>query len=602
MKGTLSNDISNLKNRVINIAIWVGLVFGAITYLISLTRINEFGFKWFYALDVVFLFIIFMVVLFINRISDKVKSSLLIFTLIQAFLVKTYFLGLGTPNILYPIMAAFFGSIYLSLRANLIWLTITVIGYVSLAYAHLNGIITPFIAPEEFTNQLSNWINTLLLIVGTIGVISVYIFIFGKKVEQMMEEINVKNREIEKRQADINALIEGTHHIIGLFDEELNLVDYNQAFEHYALQTDNLKIKRGMNVLDKLNRPQAELFRGFLSRALKGEKFRELIEYPLEGDYVLYFLLSYNPIYENGKVVRVSMFVEDITELQSSKKELEKHSRHLEDLVKERTHELEATNEELSATNEELFLQREELEKALSSLKSAQEKLIESEKMASLGFLSAGVAHEINNPLNFIKGGKEGLKVYFENSEYKSDPHLEKLLDAIDEGVKRASAIVTSLDQFSKDESKSNDNIDLSRLIKSCIILSQSQIKGKADIQTEFCTKKIIITGNKGKLHQAFLNIIINAEQAIESEGKINIKSICNKTTVTVEISDNGVGIDSSVLSRISEPFFTTKDPGKGTGIGLSITRKIIKEHSGDIEFNSVPGKGTKVSVTLPIH
>jgi C4-dicarboxylate-specific signal transduction histidine kinase len=127
--------------------------------------------------------------------------------------------------------------------------------------------------------------------------------------------------------------------------------------------------------------------------------------------------------------------------------QLEKYKNHLELLVKERTEEVETTNEELKATNEELYAQREELTSTLEKLKSAQEKLVQAEKMASIGVLAAGVAHEINNPLNFIQGGATGLKDILEKCE-NSEEDAQVLLDAIHEGIERASAIVSSPESF----------------------------------------------------------------------------------------------------------------------------------------------------------
>jgi signal transduction histidine kinase len=290
-----------------------------------------------------------------------------------------------------------------------------------------------------------------------------------------------------------------------------------------------------------------------------------------------------------------------IDTLNSKNEELEKYKNRLEFLVKERTEELETTNEELLSTNEELNQQREELKTILNDLKQAQSRLISAEKMSSLGILSAGIAHEINNPLNFIQGGLWGLKNYFEEHKTTNDKEIDMLLKAIEEGVFRASEIVSSLNHFNRQTESKQEDCDIHKTIDNCLVILGGEINGRIDVVKNFTKESPIIKGNDGKLHQAILNILTNSVQAITNEGVIKIDTKVEKNNFIIIIEDTGEGISKDDLTKILDPFFTTKAPGKGTGLGLSITHSIIEEHLGEIKYESEINKGTQVTIILPL-
>ncbi len=290
--------------------------------------------------------------------------------------------------------------------------------------------------------------------------------------------------------------------------------------------------------------------------------------------------------------------------------DLKKHKENLEMLVQEKTNDLNAAIEELKATNDELFYKNEiinnqniELKATLQHLKETQSHLLQSEKMASLGILTAGVAHEINNPLNFIMGAYIGLEKQFSNYNI-DDQNVFVLLNSIKTGVERISTIVSSLNHFSQSNTCNNEQCHINSILDNCLIILSNQISEGVIIHREYAENPIPIKGNMANLHHAFLNILSNSLQAIEQKGIITIKTLINSTKnrLIIEISDTGKGISKENIGKVTEPFFTTKDPGKGIGLGLSITYKIIKDHQGILEFDSVIDKGTSVRVELPAN
>ena len=313
------------------------------------------------------------------------------------------------------------------------------------------------------------------------------------------------------------------------------------------------------------------------------------------------FLISGAPIKDsNGKVIGSIGSMMDITEKKKIEKELAKYRQHLEFLVKERTEELAATNEELMSTNEELHCQREELETTLKNLKNTQQQLIHAEKMASLGVLASGIAHEINNPLNFIRGGAFAIEQYLEDEFKDKLKEISPLLEGINEGVERASDIVSSLKHYSHSNPVKLGTCNINSIIENCLTMLRNKIDGRITIIRDLDNSIDDFKCNEGKLHQAILNILLNAVQAIEGTGSIKINTLYNNLTIIILISDTGVGISKENLTKVLDPFFTTKEAGKGTGLGLSITYNILEEIGGSISINSKIGKGTDVEIKIP--
>jgi len=310
----------------------------------------------------------------------------------------------------------------------------------------------------------------------------------------------------------------------------------------------------------------------------------------------------------------------DISYLKEKEKELQKEiQRRIE-----AENEAASINEELHSANDQLREQHEELDAAISQLIETQKQLILSEKMASLGVLIAGVAHEINNPINFINGGIIGLNSCIKSivkllNLYKSNINraeieqfekeidiefslqsLEQLQNGIEVGITQIVEIVRSLQTVSRNSSTKIKTIDINQIIDFSLIIFHNQYKGRINVVKNYGNIPHI-NGNESNIQQVIMNLISNAIQSIESNGQITITTKCNDTTILLQIEDNGNGIPENIQGKIFDPFFTTKEVGKGTGLGLYIVFEIIQEHKGNITFESKEGLGTIFKISLPI-
>jgi signal transduction histidine kinase len=296
----------------------------------------------------------------------------------------------------------------------------------------------------------------------------------------------------------------------------------------------------------------------------------------------------------------------------------------LELKVNERTVELSASNQELNKT--------------LEDLKQTQTQLVESEKMASLGQLTAGIAHEINNPINFVTSNinplKRDIDMMFnamarieslgmselspadkqkQINDYKEELDFEyltieinQLIKGINEGANRTAEIVKGLKIFSRLDEDDLKRANLNEGLESTMVIANNLLNNKIKVIKEYGDLPLVEC-YPGKLNQVFLNIISNAAYAVQKRfgdslgGEITIATTHDESNVSIKIKDNGIGMDAQTQRKIFEPFFTTKDVGEGTGLGMSIAYNTIKKHNGLILVNSEPGKGTEFILQLPV-
>jgi two-component system NtrC family sensor kinase len=269
-----------------------------------------------------------------------------------------------------------------------------------------------------------------------------------------------------------------------------------------------------------------------------------------------------------------------------------------------------------------------ELEKTNLDLRETQSQLVQSAKLASIGQLVAGVAHELNNPIGFIYSNMDPLKDYStallelidiaENNpdkltQAKADKDLAyisqdlpKLIASCEDGARRVKDIVIGLRNFSRLEEKSSIPTNIIEIIETTIQLLASEFKNRIELEKDF--KELpLIQCNRSQISQVIMNLLSNATQAIQGNGKIWIstklitKQGDEKEKICISIQDNGLGIPANAIEKIFDPFFTTKEVGRGTGLGLSISYGIIQNHGGTIQVRSEEGKGTEFTVFLPI-
>jgi two-component system NtrC family sensor kinase len=247
---------------------------------------------------------------------------------------------------------------------------------------------------------------------------------------------------------------------------------------------------------------------------------------------------------------------------------------------------------------DETLERNKELAEINARLQTAQAQLIQSEKLASVGQLTAGIVHDVKNPLAVIKGLAEEL-----SEEFSIDPSMKDQLKTIRESATKASTIVTDLLKFARQSTPELERRDLRETIEASLRLTEYLArKGKVEVKIDLPSNPVLIWYDAQQIEQVLINLIGNAIQAMKNGGTVRINLSQAENSIALSVQDNGVGIPEKNLQRIFDPFFTTKPEGEGTGLGLSVSFGIITRHRGQISVDSKPGLGTTFTILLPIE
>lgn len=596
------NEIQKIKEVVVNRIVFLTIFFLTPAYVISILRGFEIGWHTIsYYHTLLYIFILALTI-FRKKLNFVVKivSLSLVYSLISILALFNFALAGGHYYIFITIAIL---SLLINRKFAIVATLLLFISFILIGFAYVNHVLEPITNLNDLAHSPLHWGTT---VVSIFSITIIFIYAFGDIYRELISSFE----DIKLAEQKYKVLFEEANDAITLLKDGVFFDCNEKASEYFKLSKKELI---GKSVKELSPETQAD---GQNSE----EKAMELVKLTLEGETQQF---EWQHTRSNGEIFNVSVslnrvklkneiyiqgILRDITESIRQKRELEYHKKNLEELVKSRTIDLEATTEEWKSTGEDLAEknaiienQNEELQSTLKHLKETQTQLLQSEKMASLGTLTAGVSHEINNPLNYLSGSYYALVKYFEKHGSKDERTTNLLLTSIDTAVNRISSIVEGLNQFSRDNTNSNEDCDIHLILDNCLTVLYGKYLHRIVVKKELCQENVIVEGNIGKLHQVFLNILQNSIQAIEKEGQISIKTHCESEEAIVIITDTGCGISEENLPKITDPFFTTKDPGVGTGLGLSISYSIIQDHRGKIQFESEEGSWTKATITLPI-
>ncbi len=346
--------------------------------------------------------------------------------------------------------------------------------------------------------------------------------------------------------------------------------------------------------------------------------------FPHMGDHGRWLFFTAAPLYDaSGQRIGAIETLQDVTHRRQAEEDLRRYQNELEHLVAQRT-------TELAEANTELKNERQELQQLLARMEATQHQLLQSEKMAAIGQLAAGVAHEINNPVGFVNSNLGTLKTYVERLLELLATHEKAAAGQVDrstldaarqaadldflkddlpalivesqDGLNRVTRIVQDLKDFSRVDQAESQLADLNAALESTLNVVWNELKYKAEVIRELAPLPEVECV-PAQINQVFMNLLVNAAQAIETRGRITVRSGTQDGLVWFEVEDTGKGMPAEVRKRIFEPFFTTKPVGKGTGLGLSISYDIVvKKHGGRFDVQSEPGQGTTFRFWLPLQ
>tara|TARA_R110002050_G_scaffold297339_1_gene458587 strand:+ start:6197 stop:8044 length:1848 start_codon:yes stop_codon:yes gene_type:complete len=613
----MSTELTNIKDEIINKVVVLSAIFFAPTYVFSLLRWFEMGWQNIYVIHSVVFFGAILLAVFRKKINYNIKTiviSLLYLSVAIAGIIKFALNGGFYFVVIAIAILAILANRKVAMAMGIFMMTL----FVAIGIGFITHNLEPIVDLNKLVYSPSHW---ALILTSIFSFTIIFIYGFGNVYQKLIHSIatkdattaklRVQKQLLETTETKYQMVFDGANDAIMIIKDGV-LFDCNEmACEYFLIPKAQLL---GKKVGDLSPTLQAD---GQVSK-IKSEKILLQVlnnqSQEIEWQHVksngepFTVSISLNKITLQGEDY-IQGILRDITEKKAKDIELENYRGQLEKRVEEKTENLALANQELNVINDELLekntfinAQNEELKTTLKNLKETQAQLYQAEKMASLGVLTAGVAHEINNPLNFIMGAYEGLKANQENDSLSAkSKEVEFLINSLKTGIDRTSSIVQGLNQFSRSSKSYTEDCDINTIIENTLVILNNKLKGHVEVKKQL-TPNSTILGNSGELHQVFINLFSNAADAIVENGNIFIKSVVNNGKLMVEIKDDGCGIEPFHMEKIMEPFFTTKPPGKGTGLGLSICYKIMDNHNGTLEFESEINIGTTARLIFNLN
>jgi PAS domain S-box-containing protein len=604
------DELYELRNSILDKGLVLGFIIGFVSYLITLFRGAQYGFDpGFFAITFGVLYLA-VIAWFRKKIKPNMKIYSAMFVVMLAFVSGLSKYGFLISSKSFIILIAVFVSFVFNYKKALWSLFLFTGVYLLFGILYIKGILFFDIEVETYSLSATAWImDVVIIVLVTLSLLYVAKY-FSKTIFDKLNVINEKNIDLLNREKKYRLLFENSIDAIVLLKNR-KVYDVNNS----ALKL--FKCTKEQAIGSHIDRffPDRQI-----DSALASLKIDKIVT-SIKEDHSL--IVESRHIKYNGEVFDAAIslsyikiegellyqvVVRDITEQKKIDVELINYRMHLESLIQRRTEELEEINKALHQSNEDLREQRNKLELALMDVKNMQEKLIESDKMVSLGVLTAGVAHEINNPLNFIQTGIYTLQNNLEkNHKCLANPEKVKEIRTVyqymEEGVERISHIVNSLSYFGAKKGVEFSCCDIVKILNNCLTILEYETKSRIEIIREYSQDSIKIIGQETDLHQVFINVFYNAIQSIEKQGSVKVIVVpTDNKMLKVEIIDNGKGMSPEVRSKMFDPFFTTKVQGEGTGLGLSKVFNVVKAHKGQIIVDSEIGKGTRFVVLLPLN
>lgn len=441
----------------------------------------------------------------------------------------------------------------------------------------------------------------------------------------MLEHI-VGTEESLANSAELRAFLEGLGDAAVVVDADLRPLAWNRSY----LNAVGLRSKRFARTLQQTSKRCCDFFelevchtdclaqKAFASgRSVRMDELRGSSKHS-DGGHEYRLIVNAVPLRNSeGEIVAVLEMYRDVT---------------AEARIQERYKQLLAQERQRAEVLEQKVRERTaDLEKSLEELRATRAQLVQSEKLSALGQLTAGLAHEINNPVNFIYGNTDFLAEYItsfqqlislfdslelsptdrervnqlkEELDYQYiSSDVEKLLGSIRSGAERAAAIIANLRSFMHGSGEESAPVDIERCIRATVGLIHHEVRDRIEISTGLDSELPLVRGNAGQLNQVLMNLLVNAIHAIEGAGHIDVTAQQQQDgNVHISVQDDGCGMTEEQQLKVFDPFFTTKPVGQGTGLGLSISYSIIHAHGGSLSVSSRPGEGTAFTIILPVH